>query len=66
MSYDAQQINRLRSELMVAIDKVPLRVRDGGVMAVRSWMDARREAQRIAKKPSATAAELMSAIRRIE
>lgn len=65
MSYDVQQIERLRQELQAKLNKVPDHVRDGSVQAVRHWMSLREDAAKVAKKKNVSASELMGAISRL-
>lgn len=66
MSYEQQQIQRLRQELQAKLNKVPDRVRNGSVQAVQNWMRLREESAKTFKKKGVTAAELMGAISRLE
>lgn len=66
MSKEETEARRLRSALLEAINKVPRRLSDSGVLETRKWMEARANARRVAMKPTATAAELANALRSIE
>lgn len=66
MSYEQQQIQRLRQELQVRLNKVPDQVRNGSVQTVQNWMRLREESAKTLKKKNVTAAELMGAISRLE
>lgn len=62
MSYDQEQIERLRGELLDAMNKVPDYVKNGSVQAVRNWMNAREDAGKLLKKRGATTSQYISAI----
>lgn len=66
MSYDDQQVQRLRRELQDKLNKVPDHVRNGSVQTVKNWMRVRDESSKTLKKRNATSAELMGAISRLE
>lgn len=60
------QTARLRQELQAKMNKVPDAVRNGSVQTVRNWMRIRTDAEKVLKKKSVTAAELIGAISRLE
>lgn len=55
-----------KERLRKAINTVPQRVNDGGVIATRAWMKQRTEAERVLKKRDVTVGELMSALSSVE
>lgn len=65
MSYESEQIERAKQRLREVINKVPPRVLTAGVMETRSWMETRREAERMLKRKVGTA-ELLNMISRLE
>lgn len=65
MSYETDQIERIKQRLSEVINKVPERVLTGGVMETRAWMDLRREAERMLKRKVGTA-EMLSMISRLQ
>ena len=66
MSYEQEQAQRLRDELSQRMNKVPDRVKNGSVQAVREWVGRREEAAKLLKKRGATVTEYISAISRLE
>ena len=58
--------NIYKERLRKAINTVPSRVNDGGVIATRAWMKQRVEAERVLKKRDVTLGELMSALSLVE
>lgn len=62
MGYDRDTVERHRKRLEEAINKVPERVRNGGIQATRSWMAQREQAVKLLKKRNASVGELISAI----
>lgn len=63
---DPQTLALLRKQLGEQINKVPESVRNGSIQTTRSWVAQRNEAQKLLKKPNATATQLMSAINSIK
>ena len=63
---EAEQLNKLRQELAVKINKVPYRIQNGSIDATRAWMANRKQALKTLNKKSATTAELASALSSIE
>lgn len=66
MNHEEETLNRLRDELATKINRVPERVRNGGVMETRQWVAKRDEAAKLLKKRGASARDFISAISSIE
>jgi len=64
MSQD--EIERLLERLKETVNRVPDRVRNGGVMETRSWIRERDEAAKLLKKRNVTATEVLSALNRLQ
>lgn len=66
MSYDQDQIDTFRENLKEAMNKVPERVRNGGVQETRAWLEMRQDAEKLLKKRSVGVAELLGMITRLQ
>lgn len=63
---EREQREHFKRQLTEAMNKVPLRVQHGSVQQTRDWMRTRAEADRLVKKPGATAAEMIAMISRLQ
>lgn len=66
MSYEQEQLERAKRKLQQVMNQVPERVRNGGVMETRSWMEQRKHAEKLLKKRGVTSPEVLGAIARLE
>ena len=66
MSDDKQMIETYKDRLRERMNKVPTRVNNGGIETTRTWMGARKRAEKLLKNRSATTTQLISAISELE
>jgi len=66
MSYEQDQVERIRDRLRQAINTVPQRVTSGSVQDTRAWLEVRAEAEKMLKKKAASVAQLLAMISRVE
>lgn len=66
MSYAEEQLERARSQLKEILNKVPERVRNGGVQETRAWLEMRQDAEKMLKRRGVGAAELLGMISRLK
>jgi len=66
MSYEQDQVERIRDRLRKAINTVPQRVTSGSVQDTRAWLEVRAEAEKMLKKKAASVAQLLAMISRVE
>lgn len=66
MSYEQDQVERVRDRLRQAINKVPARVINGSVQDTRAWIEVRAEAEKMLKKRSASVPQILAMISRVE
>lgn len=61
-----EQIDHFRQKLRDRMNTVPASVTNGSIQSTRVWMDNRKRAEKLLKKPRVTIAELMAAISSLE
>lgn len=66
MSYEQDQLDMFKQQLRDAINKVPERVINGGVMETREWLDKRKVAERLLKSRNPTVSQLMGMISQVK
>lgn len=66
MSYEQDQVERIRDRLRQQINKVPPRVMNGSIQDTRAWLDLRKEAEKLVKSRSASTPQLLAMISRLE
>ncbi len=66
MNDDKEVIETYKSRLRERMNKVPQRVNNGGIETTRTWMEARKRAEKLLKRRDATATQLISAIGELE
>jgi hypothetical protein len=65
VSYEQEQLENFKEQLRQAINKVPQRVVNGGVMETREWLDKRKVAERLLKSRNPTTSQLMGMINQL-
>lgn len=66
MSYHEEQLERARASLKEILNKVPDRVRNGGVQETRAWLEMRQEAEKMLTRRGVGAAEMLGMISRLQ
>ncbi len=66
MNDDKEVIETYKSRLRERMNKVTQRVNNGGIETTRTWMEARKRAEKLLKRRDATATQLISAIGELE
>lgn len=65
MNYNEDDIVRLRAQLSEALSKIPKRLNNASVQAVRSYREAHSRAIKVLNKRNATGFELQSALNEV-